>query len=64
MSTVRKLISLTVNGGWKLYQFDVKNVFLNENLLEEVYMNIPPGFGTNQTTNKVCSLKKSLYELK
>jgi hypothetical protein len=61
MSTVRTLLSLAVNGGWKLHQLDVKNAFLHGDLLEEVYMEIPPGFSTNQTVGKVCRLKKSLY---
>jgi Reverse transcriptase (RNA-dependent DNA polymerase) len=64
MSTARTLISLAVNSKWKLHQLDVKNVFLHGDLLEEVYMEIPPGFSTNQTTSKVYMLKKSLYGLK
>jgi Reverse transcriptase (RNA-dependent DNA polymerase) len=64
MSTVRTLVSLAANGGWKLHQLDVKNVFLNGDLLEEVYMEVPPGFDTKQTVGKVCRLKKSLYGLK
>jgi Reverse transcriptase (RNA-dependent DNA polymerase) len=64
MSTVRALVSLAANEGWKLHQLDVNNVFLDGDLLEEVYMEIPPGFGTNQTIGKVCKLKKSLYGLK
>jgi Reverse transcriptase (RNA-dependent DNA polymerase) len=42
----------------------MKNAFLHGDLMEEVYMEIPPDFGTTQTMNKVCKLKKSLYELK
>jgi Reverse transcriptase (RNA-dependent DNA polymerase) len=64
MNTVSTLISMAVNGGWKLHQLDVKNAFLHEDLMEEVYMEIPSGFGTTQTVGKVCRLKKSLYELK
>jgi hypothetical protein len=64
MSIVRTLISCAVNFGWSLHQLDVKNAFLYEDLEEEVYMEIPPGFGNNQTLGKVCKLKKSLYGLK
>jgi Reverse transcriptase (RNA-dependent DNA polymerase) len=64
MSTVRTLVSLEANKGWKLHQLDVKNVFLHDDLLYKVYMEIPVGFGTNQTVDKVYKLKKSLYGLK
>jgi Reverse transcriptase (RNA-dependent DNA polymerase) len=64
MSTVRTLVSLAVNGGWKLHRLDVKNAFLHGDLLEEVYIEIPSSFGTNQTIGKVCRLRKSLYGLK
>ena len=64
MSTVRTLISLVVNKDWKLHQLDVKNAFLHEELMEEVYVAIPPVFGTIQTVGKVCRLRKSLYGLK
>jgi hypothetical protein len=64
MNTVRTLISCAANFGWPLYQLDVKNTFLHGDLREEVYMEIPPGFGTSQTHGKVLRLKKSLYGLK
>ena len=64
MSTVRTLISLAMNKDWKLHQLDVKNAFLHGELMEEVYMDIPLGFGTIQTVGKVCRLRKSLYGLK
>ena len=63
MGTIRTLISYTVNFGWPLHQMDVKNAFLHGDL-QEVYMEIPPGFVNSQTTGKVCRLKKSLYGLK
>jgi hypothetical protein len=64
MSTVRTLISCAANFDWPLYQLDVKNAFLHGDLQEEVYLEIPPGFTTDQTKGKVLKLKKSLYGLK
>ncbi|PRQ39952.1 putative RNA-directed DNA polymerase [Rosa chinensis] len=65
INTVRILISLAATKDWPLHQFDVKNVFLNGNLEEEVYMDMPPGVKNfPYDTGKICKLKKSLYGLK
>ncbi|XP_062028861.1 uncharacterized protein LOC133744845 [Rosa rugosa] len=65
INTVRILISLAATKDWPLHQFDVKNAFLNGNLEEEVYMDMPPGVKSMPCdTGKVCKLKKSLYGLK
>ena len=65
--TIKVLLSLTASHGWSLSQLDVNNVFLHGDLSEEVYMSLPPGYvheGVNLSTNTICCLHKSLYELK
>ena len=42
---VRILLSLVANYDWELKQYDVKNAFLPGDLEEEIYMEIPFGFG-------------------
>ena len=43
---------------------DVKTVFLNSDLEEEIYIDQPEGFIVKGQENKVCKLVKSLYGLK
>ncbi|KAL3845297.1 hypothetical protein ACJIZ3_002700 [Penstemon smallii] len=64
INSIRILLSLTVISNWPLHQFDVKNAFLNGDLQEEVFMDLPPGFENRFGRGKVCKLKKALYGLK
>ena len=64
LNTIRIMISLAVNLDWPLLQYDIKNAFLNGELKEEIYMDIPPGYENPTATGKVCKLKKALYGLK
>ncbi|TYK15005.1 cysteine-rich RLK RECEPTOR-like protein kinase [Cucumis melo var. makuwa] len=64
INSIRISLSIAVNFDTPLYQFDVKNVFLNGELEEEVFMDLPPGFNVGLGIDKVCKLKRSLYGLK
>ncbi|KAA0052308.1 pre-mRNA polyadenylation factor fip-1-like [Cucumis melo var. makuwa] len=44
LNTVRVLLSIAINKKWPLHQLDVKNVFLNGDLEEEVHISFPSGF--------------------
>ncbi|KAI5324535.1 hypothetical protein L3X38_033608 [Prunus dulcis] len=64
MNTVRVLLSLIANLDWSLKKFDVKNAFMDGDLEEEVYIDMPPGYGLSNNSRKVCKLRKALYGLK
>jgi transposase InsO family protein len=64
METVRLLIALAAQEGWRLHHMDVKSAFLNGELEEEVYVKQPPGFEEKGSEHKVLKLHKALYGLK
>lgn len=63
MVILRSLIALAESKGWNVYQMNVYNVFLQGDLYEKVYIEIPQGFRRHREIN-VCNLVKSLYGLK
>lgn len=63
MVIVRTTIGIAASHDWPLYQMDVHNAFLQGDLLEDVYMEMPQGF-RRKGENKVFKLLKSLYGLK
>ena len=64
IATVSVLLAIVAVKGWHLYQMNVKNVFLQSELAEQVYIVQPPGSLSELNTPAVCQLKKSLYGLK
>jgi hypothetical protein len=61
LDSVRLLIALTTHEGWEVHHMDVKSVFLNSFLHEEVYVEQPVGFISAGKEHKVLKLKKALY---
>ena len=64
MTYFRFFISLVATYNRDLHQFDIKNIFLHEDLQEELYMEQPPGFADQGEIGKVYRLWKSLYGFK
>ena len=63
-SSIRSIISLSTQMGWCIHQMDVKIVFLNGVIEEEVYIEQPEGFEIFNSELHVCRLKRALYGLK
>jgi len=64
LEAVRLLLAFACMSGFKLFQMDVKNAFLNGVINEEVYVEQPLGFEDHQHPNHVFKLEKALYGLK
>jgi hypothetical protein len=62
MTTIHILLVVAFIRGWSISQLDVKNIFLNGELHEDVYMCRPPGYSILEGI--VCHLRHSLYGLK
>eukprot|EP00253_Pinus_taeda_P028724 PITA_28724 len=58
------MLSIAAQNKWKVYEMDMKSAFLNGVLMEEVYIEQPPGYEKKGQEHKVCRLKKALYGLK
>lgn len=63
--TVKAVMALASSKNWPLFQLDINNAFLHGDLVEEVYMDVPPGYKlTPSTAHFVCRLIKSIYGLR
>ena len=58
------ILALVAHLDLELQQMDVKTIFLNSDLEDEVYMKQPEGFSFREGEHLVCKLKKSIYGLK
>jgi hypothetical protein len=64
LEAIRILLAFAASKGFKLYQMDVKSVFLTGVIQEEVYVQQPTCFKNPKYSQRVYKLSKSLYELK
>ena len=64
LEAIRMLLAFASIMDFKLYQMDVKSVFLNGFIQEEVYVDQPPNFKNLDKPNHVFKLKRALYDLK
>ena len=63
-TSIRTIMAIVANMGWRIHQLDVKTAFLNGILEEEVYIEQPQGFELYGRDSHVCRLRKALYGLK
>jgi len=62
--SLRTILALAASSKWQIHQMDVKTAFLNGDLQETVFMELPDGLKKQGSENLVCKLKRSLYGLK
>ncbi|KAG6526851.1 hypothetical protein ZIOFF_016854 [Zingiber officinale] len=67
-TTVRLFFALAASQSWFLRQLDVNNAFLNGELTETIFMDLPPGYPStvphSSQEKQACQLTKALYGLK
>ncbi|CAI7885636.1 unnamed protein product [Closterium sp. NIES-54] len=61
-TTLRVMLGMAANRGWKIKQMDITTAFLNGIILEELYMLQLEGL--DDGSGRVCKLKKAIYGLK
>jgi hypothetical protein len=64
LESIRILLAYTTYHGFKLYQMDVKSVFLIGPIKEEAYVEQPPRFEDSEYPSHVYKLSKAFYGLK
>jgi hypothetical protein len=64
LEAITILLAFATSKGFKLYQMDVKSVFLNGVIHEEVYVRQSLGFENPKYPDRVYKLSKALYGFK
>jgi hypothetical protein len=61
LEAMRILLALATSKGFKIYQMDVKNCFLNGVIQDEIFVRQPPGFKNTMCDNtSAISIGKNL----
>ena len=63
LEAIRLLLAFACIMDFRLFQMDVKSVFINGYIEEEIYVDQPLGFKDFEHPNHVYKLKKALYSL-
>ena len=64
LESIRMFLAYAAFNGFPLFQMDVKSVFLNGPLQQDVHVAQPPGFLDSHHKDHVYKLHKALYGLK
>jgi transposase InsO family protein len=64
LATLRTLLAVVNERDMELEHLDVKTAFLHGDLQEEIYMDLPEGYGFSVGSKLACKLQKTLYGLK
>lgn len=62
--SVKTIIAIVAHMRWRIHQIDVRTVFLNWVVEEEIYIEQPEGSLTCSRENRMCRLERALYGLK
>jgi len=63
-TTLRLLLALVAENDWELHTMNVKTAFLNGELQEEIFMEIPEGLPEETKPGYACRLVKAIYGLR
>ena len=61
---IRILLAVAAKLDYQIWQMDVKTVFLNDNLEEDIYMGQLEEFIAKGQEHMICKLQRSIYGLK
>ena len=64
LQSIHILFAVAAYFDYEVWQMDVKMIFLNGYLEEDIYMEQSLGFTSSDSNHKICKLQRSIYELK